>query len=77
MIDPEIRYVSWKDNEVVYPDITGNNIYEWQGYFCIDTFCEGEQMRYGTYRKQGGWQHIPLKDFPTDFQMALILLGIT
>jgi hypothetical protein len=48
------------------------------GQFCVDMDESpwDSRMRYGKY-SEFGWAPVPLKDFPKEFRVHLLLLGVT
>jgi len=83
----ETNQYFWKDSQVV--DVSWEDFLEndnqYLNCFCIDNFFEqGHLSRYGVYEAkhqqedvQNKWVSVPFEDFPHDFRMALLLLGIT
>lgn len=52
---------------------------ELKGLFCVDTSATTDKYRYGKWSPEkvdDFWTPVPLNDFPKEFQMALILLGV-
>jgi len=47
------------------------------GVPCVDDDDIEEWNRYGAFKVGGGWEHIPLKDFPPPFRAALLILGVS
>lgn len=50
--------------------------------YCVDTAASAPAMRYGIYASGAkdhayGWHHVPLVDFPKEFRLQLLLLGVT
>lgn len=73
------KYYYWIDNQVVEKDPPRNK--ELLDTLCVDDCTKLQRHRYGMYTLMGPeklwtWKTIPLKDFPKDFQMALMLLGV-
>lgn len=45
--------------------------------YCVDAYYTGQlKYRYGMYTKGNGWRTKEYSDFPVEFQMALLLLGV-
>lgn len=36
-----------------------------------------DELRYGTYNPAGVWSHISFKDFPAEFKVSMLLLGVS
>ena len=70
----------WKDGEL--HEYFGRNDPESVHYanfnncFCLDASCQAENLRYGKYTG-AGWRHFPPEQFPKEFRMNLLLLGVT
>lgn len=74
----------WKDgevfvvNEVMFARLAKEMGCE--GLYCVDTHRTDPSGRYGEFKNipgQFGWKHIPLEQFPPEFRMRLLLLGVT
>ena len=63
----------WVDGEVkIKEDMT-----VYLGKLCVDTrYALKESQRYGLYGDKPAWTSIPLKEFPPEFRMHLLLLGV-
>lgn len=64
----------WIDSEVVS---TSWSVLTRMPYdvLCVDVGANSIEGKYGMFTLTK-WVHIPLEDFPKEFQMALILLGV-
>jgi hypothetical protein len=68
----KVRTYCWKNDQLV----TSHHLtVENRGCFCVDTHYTG-QLRYGKYHDLS-WESIPLEDFPPEFRLNLLLLGVT
>lgn len=63
-IDSEVVSTSWSEVKKIPYDV-----------FCVDVGSRSTEDKYGMFTLTK-WVHIPLEDFPKEFQMALILLGV-
>lgn len=43
--------------------------------YCVDMTVSNHVMRYGEFTKQG-WRHVPLKEFPKEFLVMLLIMGV-
>ena len=43
--------------------------------FCIDGYESDPELRYGKFLRDG-WEHFPLSDFPKEFLLTLLILGV-
>lgn len=79
MTDPERRYpyYFWCNNQIVEHLIT-NVPDTFRELFCVDThYYMNSRSRYGKFLMGGGWTHIPLEDFPPEFRLQLLILGVS
>lgn len=50
----------------------------WEGALCIDMQQNDPYARYGVWRvPYGSWIGIPFKEFPEEFKLQLLLLGVS
>lgn len=73
MNDPnKIRIYCWQDNQLV----TSHHLtVEYRGLYCVDLDYVGN-LRYGKYHETS-WESIPLENFPAEFRLNLLLLGVS
>lgn len=79
----------WKNNQVVeltckifVSDATRN---KWGDHLMVDIGRQAPDERYGMFKEMDyingrfelGWKHVPFEQFPAEFRMSLLLLGIT
>ena len=50
---------------------------EVRSLFCLDTTANTIAFRYGYYKKDYQWQYQPFDEFPSEFKLQLLLLGVT
>ena len=43
---------------------------------CVDEVHIDPKDRYGLFHSTWGWGHIPLEDFPKEFRLHLLLMGV-
>jgi len=64
-----MRYLYWLEGRmhktIALPDTTPY----------VDLAFEDPEGRYGFWKENAVWNHVPLEDFPKDFQLALLFLG--
>ena len=67
----------WIDGQVVIKSWgkSGSVIRE---AYCVDDDDFDATNRYGMFNgpKVGGWKHIPIEEFPKEFRVHLLLLGV-
>lgn len=76
---PEYLIYFWTGSEV---EIVSVSPYSWKpkstGMPCVDTRSDEPEYRYGMWRADSkGWIAIPLTEFPNEFKLQLLLLGVT
>ena len=80
------RFIFWTGKEVLHMEgkevfRAGEPIYAGMvGYYCVDTKFPQDEFpkdRYGILKKGSGWVSAPLEDFPKEFRVHLLLLGVT
>lgn len=71
--DYPYRHYFWT-GVAVQPMKTGELTADTIGW-CVDTKYTAAFNRYGKYNSFQ-WEHIPLEDFPAEFRMHLLLLGV-
>ena len=65
-------YICWDGKQV---DLTDHP--DLDALFVIDTaYGKNTNLRYGNY-KYGKWPPIPFKDFPAEFKVSMLLLGVS
>lgn len=68
----------WKDNEVLIVDyqVFAGDARELKAEMCpvVDAFSRSVRNRYGRFNQ--GWEHVPLEEFPKEFRVHLLLLGV-
>ncbi len=72
-----MRFFYWLNEEVVPSD---HYIRSPEGKpirFCVDTQFSETLYRYGYVDAEGGWFHVLLEEFPPEFRMHLLLLGVS
>ena len=47
------------------------------GHLMLDMRYPATESRYGKFEPRDGWVHVPLKDFPKEFQMHLLIMGVS
>ena len=49
-----------------------------EGFYCVDISpeCEEPYRRYGVFKRNDGWNHYSFDQFPREFRMHLLLLGV-
>ena len=73
----------WKDGKVVEysGDMFTRQLREGrpdlEDCLCVDTSRKDEISRYGQFIKNDGWHHEPFREFPPEFRMHLLLLGVS
>ena len=71
----------WKDKQVVIVTDAelDENFASNQGLICVDTQREEPEWRYGWFSPEdfSRWSYIPLDDFPKEFRVHLLLLGVS
>ena len=77
-----VLYV-WKDKKLETISIPGRSARLGQAkehqildLFCMDTTCEVNYGRHGMFTATG-WEEIPFNEFPPEFRMHLLLLGVS
>lgn len=67
-------YVVWRESTAVLL----HNCAPRRKELCVDLRFGADEIkeRYGEY-VPGGWHHIPLKEFPPEFRMHLLLMGVS
>ena len=65
----------WSNGEVVTLN-EDTSPWEYKNCFSLDTTTEMTHHRYGKYTDQG-WKHFPLEEFPPEFKLSLVLLGVS
>ena len=43
--------------------------------FCVDSYESEPELRYGKFLRTG-WEPVPLSDFPKEFLLTLLILGV-
>jgi hypothetical protein len=72
----------WKDGEilVINEQITASTAKSYKVFdlFCVDAYVPREMvgLRYGVFTADTGWKGIPFCDFPNEFKVHLLLLGV-
>ena len=72
MIDSEYF---WKDGELLI-GIDYNLDNRPKECFCVDTYYKDGGFRYGMYI-DNTWKSVPIEEFPKEFRMHLLLMGIS
>lgn len=68
------EYIYWNGEQAVETE----DVQEaFKGLFVIDLDFKRPHMRYGNWKTESGWKHVPFDDFPVEFRMALLILGVT
>ena len=49
-----------------------------EDFYCVDISpgCESPSQRYGMFKRNDGWNHYSFDQFPREFRMHLLLLGV-
>lgn len=63
-IDSEVKITDWDSLDSLFYDV-----------LCVDMGSKTENGRYGMFTMHR-WKHVPLSEFPKEFQMALLILGV-
>jgi len=61
------------DGQVVKVDYHGISSFD---KYLVDTEYEIPNQRYGMFMRHGGWRPIPIEEFPPEFRVHLLLLGV-
>ena len=76
------RFLIWKNNEIVdVPNVLSRE--EAKGCYCVDTAFAAPfehvkpSARYGIILDTNKWEGRWLSELPTEFRLALLLLGVT
>lgn len=72
----------WKDGNVLVTEqvLAEEAIrYNYTDLLCVDACRTDPESRYGVFKNapQRGWKHVPLENFPKEFRMHLLLLGVS
>lgn len=78
MIEIRNIFYVWRNNQVEEVERNLDHVQSIRSLYCVDANCEKTVNRYGIFYFSANkyWMHVPLEDFPVDFRMALLILGV-
>ena len=66
--------IAWHENKVV---VFGRDQVPTTHSHCVDVAYTDAEYRYGAFNQlNSGWRHIPIDQFPPEFRVHLLLLGV-
>lgn len=69
----------WKTGKVIQLEapvsINKAKIAKVNNLFCVDDYETDPPLRCGKFLRTG-WKHVPLSDFPKEFLLTLLILGV-
>lgn len=69
----------WINGELkTYPNVGIAEVpEEYRGAYCVDSGCQTKGTRYGHYTSDDDWIAIEFENFPAEFKLILLTLGVT